>query len=76
MKKDLISQRLTEFGDDASLYNMWRGTLKNIVSEALLSLIEEVELLLRWLRPESITQTNRIRRSNPNDTDAALSKYG
>ena len=74
MKKDLISQRLRKYDDDPSSYNLWKGTFKSIVSEATLSPLEEIDLLLRWLGPESSVQATRIRRANPGDTVAALNK--
>ncbi|XP_062607667.1 uncharacterized protein LOC134269481 [Saccostrea cucullata] len=74
MKKDLISQRLRKYDDDPSSYNLWKGSFKSIVSEATLSPLEEIDLLLRWLGPDSTVQATRIRRANPCDTGAALNR--
>lgn len=49
LTKYLVSQRLRRYDDDPSSYNVWKGTFKTIVSEATLSVLEEIDLLLRWL---------------------------
>ncbi|XP_065925824.1 uncharacterized protein [Magallana gigas] len=74
LKKDLVSQRLRRYDDDPSSYNVWKGTFKTIVSEATLSDLEEIDLLLRWLGPESTVQVTSIRRANPDDAKIALQK--
>ncbi|KAK3084088.1 hypothetical protein FSP39_007909 [Pinctada imbricata] len=74
LRKDLILQRMQNFNDDPSTYFVWKGTFKNVIEDARVTAHEEIQLLLRWLGPESVKQATSIRRANPNNSESALLK--
>ncbi|KAK3108867.1 hypothetical protein FSP39_017555 [Pinctada imbricata] len=74
LKKDLVPQRMSKFDDDPSSYMVWKGTFRNVVAEVGANSFEQLDLLLRWLGPQSARQATSIRRANPNDANIALRK--
>lgn len=52
-KKDLLWCRLTKFDDRPEYFAGWKTSFKNIVSELNLTSLEEIQLLNKWLGPES-----------------------
>ncbi|XP_053386674.1 uncharacterized protein LOC123538141 [Mercenaria mercenaria] len=74
MKKDLLLSRLSNFDDRAERYFSWKNSFLNIVKELDVTATEELDLLARWLGPESKRQAVSIRVSNPHDEQNALNK--
>lgn len=71
MKKDLILSRLSEFNDEPRRYFVWKSGFKRICVELQLNRTEELDLLCRWLGPESSAQANSLRSANcSNETEA------
>lgn len=73
MRKDLLLSRLTKFDDRSEYFDAWRLSFKNIVYELELSSLEELELLGKWLGPESSKYAQSIRVANA-DPDTACEK--
>ena len=53
LKKDLILTRLTNFNDSPDTYQSWKASFKHVVREIEVNEIEEIDLLIKWLGPES-----------------------
>ena len=56
MEKDILLSRLTQFNDKPENYFMWKTSFKSIVKELGVTFTEELDLLCRWLGPESSRQ--------------------
>jgi hypothetical protein len=74
MKKDLLLSRLSNFDDKAERYVSWKNSFNNITREMDLTSTEEVDLLLRYLGPDSKRQATSIRIANSHDDCGALEK--
>lgn len=72
-KKDLLWCRLTKFDDRPEYFTGWKTSFKNIVSELNLTSLEEIELLNKWLGPESARYAQSIRTASVNP-DIALAR--
>lgn len=53
IKKDLMLGRLTSFNDSTEQFVVWKTGFKNVVSDLSVSNEEEVDLLIKWLGPQS-----------------------
>ena len=73
-KKDLLLTRFQKFNDDPVNYHLWRTTFKSICDELSVSPQEEIDLLTKWLGPESSKQTISLRLSNLHNPDGGLAK--
>uniref|UniRef100_A0A8W8P6S9 Uncharacterized protein n=1 Tax=Magallana gigas TaxID=29159 RepID=A0A8W8P6S9_MAGGI len=71
-KKDLISSRFSTYDDNPTHYSSWRATFQNIVTEVQASPLEHLDLLVRWLGPDSTRQVKSIRSANVQDQEKAL----
>ena len=70
LKKELLIQRFTAFSDQPESYLSWKTNFTTIVSELNVSPFEELQLLVRWLGPESSKYADNIRQTtvtNPAD---------
>lgn len=74
INKDLLLSRLTKYDDKPDMYIAWRSSFKNVMSELGVSPAEEVDLLVKWLGPNSSNQALRIRASNTEDPYQCLRK--
>lgn len=74
IKKDLLLSRLTKYDDKPDMYIAWKSSFKNVMSELNVSPAEEVDLLVKWLGPNSSNQALRIRASNTVDPSQCLQK--
>ena len=74
VKKELLLTRLVKFQDDPVTYYVWKETFKTVTSELGCSAREEVDLLSKWLGPDSSRQATNIRVSNAHDPESARSK--
>lgn len=71
-KKDLISSRFSTYDDNPTHYSSWKATFQNIVTEVQASPLEHLDLLVRWLGPDSTKQVQSIRSANVQDPEKAL----
>ncbi|XP_065944078.1 uncharacterized protein [Magallana gigas] len=67
LKKDLLMSRFSSFNDKPDSYQTWKASFTNIVKELNISAFEEMDLLIKWLGPESKRFASSIRGSNIND---------
>ena len=68
VKKDLLLSRLTKFNDQPEFYAVWKSSFDSIMLELQVSATEEMDLLIKWLGPESSKQAVGLRAasaSNP-----------
>lgn len=74
VKKELLMSRFTKFQDDPIVYTVWKNTFKNITQELCVTHLEEIDLLLKWLGPESARQALSLRTANSHDQAGGLNK--
>ncbi|XP_069133222.1 uncharacterized protein [Argopecten irradians] len=72
VKKDLLLSRLTAFNDSPELFASWKATFQNIASEMEVSATEEIDLLIKWLGPESSRQAQALRAAKAGDPRSCL----
>ena len=64
MKKDLLRTRITSFDDSPQTYPSWKTTFQSVVKELNVNSAQELDLLVRWLGPESKEYAKSIRAAN------------
>lgn len=74
MNKDLLLSRLSDFDDRAEGYYSWKNSFYNIKNELDVTATEEIDLLMRYLGPESKRQAVSIRVANSHNDKEALVK--
>lgn len=72
LKKDLLLSRLSSFNDRPESYAIWKTSFKSIMIELSVSPFEELDLLVKWLGPESKKFAMSIRASNPTQPKRGL----
>ncbi|XP_062590301.1 uncharacterized protein LOC134251896 [Saccostrea cucullata] len=73
LKKDLLLHRFSAFDDSAQNYTVWKVGFLNILKELKASPIEELDLLTKWLGPESKRYALSIRSANTYQPERGLS---
>ncbi|CAG2243390.1 unnamed protein product [Mytilus edulis] len=71
VKKDLLISRIQKFDDKAEYFGSWKKSFCDTVKELSLSASEEVDLLVKYLGPESTTSVIIIRSANYLDMSKA-----
>ncbi|XP_052762111.1 uncharacterized protein LOC128204746 [Mya arenaria] len=74
IKKDLLFNRLYTFNDAADKYVMWKEGFSNVVSELNVTCVEELDLLVKWLGPQSKKHAISIKTAYISDPQQALVK--
>ena len=74
VKKDLLLSRLSKFNDKAEFYAVWKASFDNIMSELNVSPTEEMDLLIKWLGPESSKQAVSLRTANASNPQRGLER--
>ena len=64
MRKELSLSRLSKFDDNPEHYNVWRDGFSKVVEELEVCCEEEMDLLIKYLGPESKKWALSIRSSN------------
>ena len=64
LKKDLIFSRFSHFTDRPETFASWKASFKNITQELQVSPFEEMDLLVKFLGPESSKYAASIRAAN------------
>ena len=64
MKKDFLPSRFSAFNDRPDTYETWKATFTAIIKELNVTPFEEMDLLVKWLGPESKRFASSIRTSN------------
>ncbi|XP_014673822.1 PREDICTED: uncharacterized protein LOC106814066 [Priapulus caudatus] len=65
LKKELLGSRLINYNDRPESYASWKMTFRNVTQELQVTAIEELDLLVRWLGPESSGQAQSLRAASP-----------
>ena len=76
LKKDLLFPRLTNFNDRPDNYTIWKSSFKTVMNELGVSTQEELDLIVKWLGPESIKHAINIRAANMRDANLGLTHIG
>ncbi|KAK3101561.1 hypothetical protein FSP39_004496 [Pinctada imbricata] len=71
VKKDMLLKRIHDFDDKPESYGSWKQTFQDVANELNLSAAEEVDLLIRYLGPESKKSAVSIRSANYSDPSRA-----
>ncbi|CAG2239905.1 unnamed protein product [Mytilus edulis] len=71
VKKDLLISRIQKFDDKAEYFGSWKKSFCDTVKELSLSASEEVDLLVKYLGPESTKSAVSIRSANYLDLSKA-----
>ncbi|XP_060761029.1 uncharacterized protein LOC132870982 [Neoarius graeffei] len=71
-RSQLVSSGLTRFDDKPGNYLSWKSSFLNTIDSLDLTAGEEMDLLIRWLGPESAAHARRIRSVNVRDQAAGL----
>ncbi|XP_071152766.1 uncharacterized protein [Mytilus edulis] len=74
LRKDLLFSRLTNFNDQAGFFHTWKSSFKNVIDELQVSDSEQIDLLIKWLGPESGKHAMSIRASNANNPTRGLQR--
>lgn len=74
LKKDLLLSRLTAFNDKAECFRSWKASFRSVMSELEVSPSEELDLLVKFLGPESSCYAYSIRSTNTHDPAKGLSR--
>jgi hypothetical protein len=74
LKKDLLMSRLTNFDDTPENYLLWKESFLMVSSEFNLSLAEELDLLVKYLGPESRRYATSIRSANIRNPERGLER--
>ncbi|XP_034768789.1 uncharacterized protein LOC117966565 isoform X2 [Acipenser ruthenus] len=72
-RRNLLTAGLTKFNDKPENYWAWKSTFSNAVEGLDLKPTEELDLLIKWLGPESAEHVRRMRSVHVNHPAAALS---
>ena len=67
VKKDMLLKRIHEFDDRPEFFGSWKTTFQDVVNELNLKASEEVDLLIRYLGPESKKSAISIQSANYSD---------
>ncbi|XP_037509614.1 uncharacterized protein LOC119386370 [Rhipicephalus sanguineus] len=71
-RKDLVSTGLTKFDDRPENFRAWKSSFKGVIRDVDLSAQEELDLLIKWLGPESSRQVWRLKSVHVDDFSRGL----
>ncbi|XP_075534522.1 uncharacterized protein LOC142568489 [Dermacentor variabilis] len=71
-RKDLVSSGLIKFDDRPENFRAWKSSFKGVVRDLGLSAQEELDLLIKWLGPESSRQARRLKSVHVDDFSTGL----
>ncbi|XP_056003003.1 uncharacterized protein LOC130049441 [Ostrea edulis] len=72
MKKDLLLSRLCRYDDSPGYFLAWKASFQNVMRELDVTPAEEIDLLVKWLGPESSKQALSIRAANAASPDQGV----
>nr|XP_057920014.1 uncharacterized protein LOC131111058 isoform X1 [Doryrhamphus excisus]XP_057920015.1 uncharacterized protein LOC131111058 isoform X1 [Doryrhamphus excisus]XP_057920016.1 uncharacterized protein LOC131111058 isoform X1 [Doryrhamphus excisus]XP_057920018.1 uncharacterized protein LOC131111058 isoform X1 [Doryrhamphus excisus]XP_057920019.1 uncharacterized protein LOC131111058 isoform X1 [Doryrhamphus excisus] len=72
VRRELVSSGLLKFDDCPEYYWAWKTSFEDVIRGLNLTAREELDLLLRWLGPESSTQAMRIRSAHVHNITAGV----
>lgn len=72
VKSQLVSGGLTRFDDQPENYLGWKSTFSSVVEGLDLSAYEQIDLLIKWLGPESSQHAHRLKAVNTRHPSVGL----
>ncbi|XP_044152103.1 uncharacterized protein LOC122939941 [Bufo gargarizans] len=72
VRHELINTSLSRFDDCPESYRAWRSTFKATIADLNLTAKEELDLLIKWLGPESAGRVKRLKTVHIDHPDAGL----
>lgn len=67
LRRDLVFARLSRFDDKPDNYLAWKRSFKSVMEELGINPSEELDLLVKYLGPQSHEHAVSIRASNASD---------
>jgi len=74
LRKDLALSRLSQYNDKAETYQAWKASFTDVVREMGVSPAEEIDLLIKWLGPDSKRHAVTLRSAYNTDYVSGLKK--
>ncbi len=74
LKKELLVSRLTTFNDRPESYTIWKASFRSIMSELRVTVIEELDLMVKYLGPESSSHAVSLRAAYVQDPGRDLER--
>lgn len=72
LRRELLMSRLYQFCDKPETYFVWKSSFKNVLADLQVSDFEQLDLLVKWLGPESSSYALSIRAANADNPSKAL----
>ena len=73
-RKELLSTRVTNFDDRPEMFRAWKISFKAMIRELQANPREELDLLVKWLGPDSGRQAQSIRAANVHCPDRGVQR--
>ena len=73
-RKDFLLSRFVNFDDKPDSYESWRASFQSVTRELGVTPFEEMDLLVKWLGPESCKFAKSIRAANAHDPPRGLQR--
>ena len=74
LRKDFLLTRFSHFDDNPESFASWRASFQSITQELDVSAFEEMDLLVKWLGPESSKFARSLRAANAHDLTAGVQR--
>ena len=74
LKKEILLSRFTKFDDQAESFLTWKNTFNSIMKELNVTPFEQLDLLVKWLGPNSSKQATTIRSANAGSPEKGLAR--
>lgn len=72
LRRELLISRLYQFCDKPETYFVWKSSFKNVLTDLHVTDFEQLDLLVKWLGPESSSYALSIRAANADNPSKAL----
>ncbi|XP_078311581.1 uncharacterized protein LOC144618784 [Crassostrea virginica] len=72
LRKELLLSRLYQFSDRPECYFVWKSSFENVLTDLQVTDFEQLDLLIKWLGPESGSYAQSIRAANADSPARAL----
>ncbi|XP_062603438.1 uncharacterized protein LOC134265202 [Saccostrea cucullata] len=74
LRKDFLLTRFTNFDDRPESFNSWTSSFRSLTTELGVTPFEEMDLLVKWLGPESSKFARTLRSANTHDPSLGLKR--
>ena len=72
LKKDLMLSRLSSYDDQPGTYRIWKNSFKCVMEDLQATATEELDLMTKWLGPESSKLVASLRSANSKNAQKAI----